>query len=366
MISIFLPSLHGGGAERAMVNFAREISGRGWRVDLVVANAVGALRPLVPESVRLVDLRAQRMLSAAPRLVRYLRRERPQALFATITHANITAAIAARMSRCAGPLVLRQSNAPMAECKDSLGRRLAHFLLPRTYLLSDRVIAVSQGVADQLTQMDSALARKITVLPTPVLSSDIVGQGEEEPGHSWLAPGEPPVVLAAGRLMQHKGFETLLEAFLLVRRSRPARLIIIGEGIYRPQLEKKIAALGLERQVDLPGFKRNPFAFMNRAGCFVLASEYEGLPNVLIQAMAFGTPVVSTDCESGPCEILEGGRLGKLVPIGDARAMAQAISESLDLPRQVEAQESVQRRFSIAEASTAYLALAGLAPRGAR
>lgn len=359
-IAIFMPSLHGGGAERAMVTFAREISGRGLRVDLVVANGIGALKPIIPEAVRLVDLKAPRMLSAVPGLVRYLRREKPQAIFSTITHANITAALASRIARAEARVVLRQSNAPLAEPHDSFGRWVAHRLIPRVYGLSDAIIAVSQGVADQLARMDKALERKVTVVPTPVISPEMIRQGHEDAGHAWLAPGEPPVVLAAGRLMRHKGFESLFEAFALLRRIRPARLIVIGEGAYRSELERKLRALGLERQVDLPGFKRNPFAFMSRARCFVLSSEYEGLPNVLIQAMSFGTPVVSTDCPTGPAEILDHGRLGKLVPVGDVHAMAEAICESLDLPRQCEAQASVQSRFGVPEASSAYLALAGM------
>lgn len=361
-LALFMPSLHGGGAERAMVTFAREVSGRGLQVDLVVANGIGALTPIIPEAVRLVDLKAPRMLSAVPGLVSYLRRERPQALFSTITHANITAAFASRVAGVETRVVLRQSNAPLAEPKDSWGRWFAHRLIPRVYGLSDAIIAVSQGVAEQLVRMDGALAKKVTVVPTPVISPEMIRQGEEDANHAWLAPGEPPVVLAAGRLMRHKGFEVLLEAFALVRRVRPARLIVIGEGAYRPALERKIVALGLERQVALPGFQRNPFAFMSRARCFVLSSEYEGLPNVLIQAMSFGTPVVSTDCPTGPAEILDRGRLGKLVPVDDERALAKAICESLELPRQSVAQESVHRRFGVAEASSAYLTLAGMVP----
>ncbi len=358
-LALFMPSLHGGGAERAMVTFAREALSRGVSVDLVVARAVGALQPLLPDGLRLLDLQATRMLAAAPGLARYLRRERPQALFSTITHANITAAVVGRASRAGARIILRQSNAPLSEEHDSWSKRVAHSLIPPAYRLADGIIAVSRGVADELGEMDPRLQPKVQVVPTPVLSPEILQQGQADPEHSWLAPGEPPVVLAAGRLMRHKGFDTLLEAFALVRRCRPARLLIIGEGSYRPELEKKVDSLGLRRHVDLPGFKRNPFAFMSRARCFVLSSEYEGLPNVLIQALGFGTPVVSTDCKSGPSEILERGRFGKLVPVGGVFEMAQAIHDSLEQPRQLEAQRSVLQRFGVAGASAQYLALAG-------
>jgi glycosyltransferase involved in cell wall biosynthesis len=184
-------------------------------------------------------------------------------------------------------------------------------------------------------------------------------KGEESISHPWFSSGQPPVVLAAGRLEPAKGFVRLVEAFGCVVERRDARLVIIGEGRQRQRLEREVRERGLMDRVDLPGFQQNPYAFMSRAQSFVLSSEYEGLPNVLIQAMAFGTPVVATNCESGPAEILEGGRYGTLVPVGDVPQLAAAITESLDKPRQPEARASVLSRFGAAEATARYLALGG-------
>lgn len=359
-VAIFLPSLHGGGAERAMVIFAGEALKLGFDLDIVVVQNVGALREVVPRGARVIDLGCRRMLSALPGLVRYLNSAAPDALFATITHANLLAAVAGRVARHRPRVIVRQSNAPIAERKDRIARLMAYRLIPWLYPWSDAVIAVSQGVGQQLAEIAPQLRSRLEVIPTPVLSSKLIGMGEEPAAHPWLAQGQPPVVLAAGRLEPQKGFLGLIAAFGKVVERRDARLIIIGEGRERTRLEREVQERGLKGRVDLPGFQGNPYAFMSRAQSFVLSSEYEGLPNVLIQAMAFGTPVVATDCESGPAEILEGGRLGTLVPVGDVARLAAAIERSLDAPRQPAAQASVMSRFGAAEASARYLHLAGL------
>jgi glycosyltransferase involved in cell wall biosynthesis len=236
-------------------------------------------------------------------------------------------------------------------------------MLPRTYKLARAVIAVSEGVATELRAIDSALSPLVKVIGTPVISDEMIQLGEEEPAHPWFRSGEPPVVLAAARLQAHKGFLTLIRAFAVFRRSHTARLVILGEGPERKTLEAEIARLGLDSEVSLPGFFQNPFAFMKRARVFVLSSEYEGLPNVLIQAMALGTPVVATDCNCGPAEILAGGALGELVPVGNVDAMAEALGRSIGLRGSEEARLSVLKRYSAERVTTEYLRLAGLPER---
>jgi glycosyltransferase involved in cell wall biosynthesis len=173
----------------------------------------------------------------------------------------------------------------------------------------------------------------------------------------WLAGGEPPVILGVGRLATQKDFSTLLHAFARVRSQRPARLLILGEGDKRFELEALAQNLGLARDVRLPGYADNPFAYMRRCSVFVLSSAYEGLPTVLIEAMACGAPVVSTDCPSGPAEILEGGRYGCLVPIGDPDAMASAILTILqDAPDTTRTRQRAEM-FSIEASVDQYLNL---------
>jgi glycosyltransferase involved in cell wall biosynthesis len=360
LISLFLPSVHGGGAERAMLVFGGELARRGYKVDLVVAKFQGPHVNCIPEGMRVIDLDCSRMLKAITPLARYLTRCKPQALFSTITHANIAAVCAARWARVSCPVIVRQSNAPRAETKDSLGRYVASRIIPYAYIRASAVIAVSEGVKSELLELNCKLSRLTRVIPTPVLTEEVRSLGMEEPPHPWFRDNEIPVVLSAGRLEPHKGMLDLVRAFRQVRDGRPTRLVILGQGSDRARIEAEVKRLGLAKDVSLPGFFSNPFSCMRSARVFALASHYEGLPNVLIQALSFGTPVVATDCKSGPSEILERGRLGRLVPVGDTDALAQAILCSIDLPQQDAAREMVWRRYGAEGATTQYLQLAGL------
>jgi glycosyltransferase involved in cell wall biosynthesis len=184
-------------------------------------------------------------------------------------------------------------------------------------------------VAGSLLQLSPIPTQKVRVIYNPVVSPELYEKADAPVEHPWFQPHQPPVVLAAGRLVALKGYDTLLRAFARVRQETPARLVILGEGPERPNLERLASELGVAADVDMPGFDPNPFRYMKRAGVFVLSSRYEGLPNVLIQALACGCPVVSTDCPSGPSEILDGGRYGVLVPVDDVEAMAGAIVRAL-------------------------------------
>lgn len=345
-----------------MLVFGRELISRGYAVDLVLANLEGALRDIIPSKVRVVNLQSPRMMRAIPKLVRYLKEARPRALYSTITHANIAATCAARFARVKAPVVVRQSNTPLSETKDSFGRLIVSRLIPASYHCADAIIAVSEGVQEELVALNPRLQSRSHVLPTPVLTEEIIAQAQEDPQHAWLVDSSVPVVLSAARLKPHKGMCELIRAFKYVREQRPVRLIILGEGSDRPRLEREVARLGLQADVDLPGFRSNPFPFMQRAAVFVLASHYEGLPNVLVQAMSVGTPIVATDCRSGPAEILEHGKWGTLVPVGSEKALSDAISEALNRPRQDAARARAWERYGAQSATTQYLAVAGLPP----
>jgi len=346
-----------------MLVFASEALTRGYRVDLVVCSSAGVLKELVPTGARLIDLKCSRVSFALPGLLQYLRNERPAALFSTIMHTNVIAALAARLSGSGTTLVVRESNAPISEPKGSISRMLTYRLLPFTYRWADAVIAVSHGVAGELKAIRATLSPLIQVIGTPVISDQMLRLGDEQPLHPWFQPGELPVILGAARLQAHKGFRTLIQAFAKFRRRHTARLVILGEGPERERLEAEVMRLGLHSAVSLPGFTPNPFACMRRARIFALSSEYEGLPNVLIQAMAFGTPVVATDCRCGPSEILAGGRYGELVPVGDVDAMAEALEHAFLRAGSEEGRQSVLTRYSVASVTTAYLKAARLPER---
>ena len=333
-VALFLPSLRGGGAERAMLNLARGLADRGLAVDMVLARAEGAYLSTVPAPVSVVDLGASRVLASLPALVRYLRRERPQALLAALDHANVVALWARALAGVHTRIVVSVQNniSWSTRYAPTLRARLAPLWLRPFYPWADVVVAVSQGAAEDLVRVAGLSRQQVCVICNPVVTPEIFSKAQEPVDHPWFAPGQPPVVLGAGRLTIQKDFPTLIRAFALVRAQRRARLMILGEGEERPKLEALVRELGLEEDMALPGFAGNLYAYMARAAVFVLSSRWEGFGNVLVEAMALGTPVVSTDCPSGPAEILERGKWGKLVPVGDIVALSAGVVAELDNP----------------------------------
>ena len=246
---------------------------------------------------------------------------------------TFAAVLAQRLARTPTRVTLREATTPSMAFQvketSALKRAISETAMRWLYPRADAVVAVSKGVAQDLLNLMPQLKPKLTVIYNPVIDAAFHAKADAPVEHPWFQPNQPPVILGVGRHHFQKGFDTLLRAFARVRQQMPARLVILGEGPERPNLERLAAELGVAADVDLPGFDPNPFRYMRRAGVFVLSSRYEGLPNVLIQALACGCPVVSTDCPSGPWEILDGGRYGALVPVDDVEAMAQAIVRAL-------------------------------------
>lgn len=332
LIAIYLPSLRGGGAERVMVTLANGFSKRGHKVDLVLARAEGPYLEDVSSSVRVIDLGASRVLTSLPGLVRYLRRERPTALLSALSHANLVAITAQRLSCISSRVVVSEhSHHSAAKANAKLIReRMNMFFMRWLYPKADGIVAVSNSVALDLAQNIGLPFRQVRTIGNPVTDSTIQERSYEPLNHPWFNPGEPPVILGVGRLAAPKDFPMLIRAFAKLRTRRAVRLMILGEGELRPKLEELVRELGLNADVELPGFVSNPFAYMRRAALYVLSSQWEAFGNVLVEAMACGSPVVATDCPGGPAEILEKGRWGRLVPVGDADALANAMIETLD------------------------------------
>lgn len=334
-IAFFLPSLRGGGAERIMVNLAHGITERGLPLDIVLSVAEGPFLSQLPSAVRVVDLRAGRVLRSIGPLADYLRRERPRVMVSTQSHANLVALWAAKLARQATPVVVTEHNtlSQTSRQESRLMGALWPHLLRTFYPWAASIVAVSRGAADDLA-VESGLPRGgIEVIYNPVISEHLLTLSRQAPDHPWLCPGQLPVILGVGRLTPQKDFATLIRSFAEVRRHRPARLIILGEGEDRDALLALARQLGLgDDEFALPGFRENALAYMAASAVFVLSSAWEGLPTVLIEALATGTQVVATDCPSGPKEILQDGRLGALVPVGDADALAGAIVAALAEP----------------------------------
>ena len=342
-LAFFLPGLYEGGAERIILNLAKGVSERGYAVDLVLARAEGPYMDQIPDTVRLIDLNAPRVLGSIPALVKYLRRERPVALLSGM-FANLIALWAWRLSGLSGQLVITEHNSlsSVVKTKKDLRWQMYPKLARWFYPWADTVIAVSNAVANDLRQTANLPHDLIKVVYNPVVTPDLQNKSEAPLEHPWFKNNEFPVVLAVGRLSEQKAFDVLIYAFSLVRKNCAARLLILGEGENRPALEALILELGLENDVELMGFVQNPYVYMAHASLFVLPSRWEGLPTVLIEALYLGTPIVATDCPGGSREILRDGEFGRLVPVDDPVILAEAIQGSMGDARSSPPKESWQ------------------------
>jgi len=334
--AIFIPDLCGSGAERVLLNLATGLAEQGYAVDLVLAQAEGSYVNQVPESVRLLELKPRhirifRTLASLPALVRYLKREQPDALLSAL-HANIIAVWARRLAGSPQRVVVSEHNtfSKRNQSASKWYRWLMPRLVRRFYPWANGIVAVSEGVAEDLAQTMGIPRSHIQVIYNPIVTPDLQAKAKAPLEHPWFRSGEPPVILAAGRLTAQKDYSMLIRAFARVRQVRPARLMILGEGEDRPILEELARQLGVEQDVSLPGFVMNPYPYMAHAALFVLSSRWEGLPTVLVEALYCGAPLIATDCPSGPREILRDGQYGQLVPVGDDIFLARAIETTLD------------------------------------
>lgn len=347
-----------------MVTLANAIAARGFKVDLVLVAAQGPYLKDVSESVRVVDLQAGRVIKALLPLARYLRRERPAAMLSAMGHANVVALMARKLARVPVRVVVSERGLISGEHAIAQGAaaHLNYQLIRMLYPGADGICTVSQAASQDLAAFARLPLHRVQTIYNPFDLPSIAQHAARPMEHPWLQPGQPPVVLAIGRLNEAKDFSVLISAFARLIQQRPARLVILGEGELRPALEAQLVQLGLDSDAaQLPGFVSNPYAWLARSALFVLSSRREGLPGALIEAMACGKPVISTNCLSGPDEILEGGRWGCLVPVGDANALAQAMAEVLDTPK--EQLPDVRLRaadFEQERAVDAYLKILGL------
>jgi glycosyltransferase involved in cell wall biosynthesis len=356
-IAIYLPSLSGGGTERVMVTIANALASEGYFIDLLLAKAYGPYLKEVSPKIHIVNCNASRVLTSLPVVVRFLRNKRPATLLAAPRHANIVALLASRLAYVPTRIVVTEHVSLMQDTKYNPNLR-SHFLpllMRWTYPWADKIVAVSKGIADELILALGLPQERVQIIYNPVVTPDLLKKAEEPVNDPWLQPGRPPVILAVGRLAVQKDYPTLLKAFALVRAQRPAYLLILGEGPERPFLEALARRLGIAEDVRMPGFVENPYPYMRRASVLVLSSLFEGLPTVLIEAMACGLSVVSTDCPSGPREILEDGKYGYLVPVGDPYALAEAIVQTISTPMNEEILKIRALDFSVSKAIADYV-----------
>lgn len=365
-VLIVMHDLRGGGAERVTIRLAEAMADAGRRVEIVTFSDENVYAGDLSGRVPVTSLHAKRVAGGIGKLSAHIRARRPRSVLAAMTHVNLATIAATRLARLQGGERLRLlvvEHNTMSQKIASAKRpaaKLAYRLVPYAYRLADVVACGGQGMADDLRRVSGLPEGKVRTLYNPVVSPDLPEQAKAPVGHPWFRKGQPPVLLGVGRLHPQKDFPTLLRAFARVRAVRPSRLVILGEGEERKALEALVKELGVGEDVSMPGFAANPYAHLSRAGAFVLSSRWEGLPTVMIEALACGAPVVSTDCPSGPQEILGGGRLGPLVAMGDDAALAGAILETLAAPPDPAAGRARAQDFAVAPSAKAYLDALGV------
>ena len=330
-VALFLPSLRTGGVEYRTIDLAIGFRASGLRAELVVAEAASPRPPHLPRDFPLLRLGKTGVAASLRPLVEYLRRRRPRVLLTAMPHANLLGLAAKAIARVPTDVFVSERLASSAFERAPLKVRVA-LRLRFAYRAATGIIAVSNGVAADLRARGRLAGSPIQVVPNPVVTPRIERLASEPVRHPWLAPGGPPLILGVGRLHRQKNFALLVDAFARLRRDLDARLLILGEGAEKDRLRQRIERWGLDKVAELAGRVDNPYAFMAKASLFVTSSSWEGLPGALIEAMAVGCPVVSTDCPAGPREILRGGRLAPLVPCRDPEALAGAMAEVLRNP----------------------------------
>lgn len=317
------------------MNLVREFASReNLQIDLLLIRAQGPHLENVPSNINVIQLRASHTLTSIPELIRYFRRSRPKAMLVAKDRAGRAALIANRLTGSMTKVVIRLgTNLSTALAhRAALNRWLRTMPMRLLYPMAERVVAVSEGVRQDTLAITGIDASRVQVIRNPVVTSQMLKQSMEACPHPWLDDDQVPVVMGVGRLSKQKDFVTLIKAFALLREHRPARLIILGDGQDRAQLEKLIEELRLVDVVLLPGFDINPYKWVARADLFVLSSRWEGSPNALTEALALGVPSVSTRCPSGPNETLQEGEYGPLVEVGDYRGLAKAMEQVLNKP----------------------------------
>ncbi len=396
-IAFLLDSLSGGGAEKVILNLASGFAAAGYSADLLICKMRGALRNQMPSDVNVVQLKAASSLrgvvaaffadpaclwpvlgmlvrmrkvpgnfKSMPAIIEYLKINQPVVLLSALPKSNINAVLARRYCGGSTRIVVgvhanysAQSGSGKKESDTISGYKPS--MIRKYYRQADAIVAVSRGVEKDICEYLGLPRERVTSVYNPVATRNIRALCEKVPDHPWFEPGGVPVILGIGRFAAQKDFPLLLDAFARVRQQRAVRLVLLGGDVAsgeQQSLQRELIAqaerLGVERDLDMPGFVDNPFSYLNRAAVFVLSSRYEGFGNVLVEALLCGCPVVSTNCPSGPAEILENGKYGELVPVGDACRLADAICRTLDTPQDRDFLRARGGEFSIENAVDNY------------
>jgi len=343
VIAFFVPSLEGGGAERFMVNLANEFSDKGNKVYLVASSLTGSYISEVSDQIEVIDLRVSRVLYSLPKLIFFLRTIKPSILISTIYHANMVSVTAGIIARSQTKIIIREDNMNESlrnKSSSFIAYQITFFFKKFLYKMSHAVVVLSNAMGEEIKDLIPGIDKKVNLIYNFVDLEAIENLSREDVKHPWLQDNHTsPVIVSAGRLSDQKNWPLLLRAFALNLDHRDIKLIILGEGEKRKELEGLIVDLGIQNNVSLPGFKQNPFSWMARSDIFALSSNFEGCPNVILQALCCGCKIISSDCESGPREILEDGKWGELFKVGDISDLSRKIKLSLDEDLKIDPRE---------------------------
>jgi len=338
LVSLFLPTLLMGGAEKVLVELANGLSREGWTVDMLVMSRTGPLIDKLDKMVNLVNLDSSSYRQGILALSRYYECRRPTLILTSMYSTGLAAISARVLSRHRPKIILGAHSSLVKEIENAANLKDKYLLKPLSKILfphADAIIAVSRGVASEFDQLINHRKTRLTVIYNPVIPLDFIKLKEVPVSHPWLVHEsfrQYKVLITVGRLVSSKGYEVLLKAFSLVRKVHDCRLIIIGDGPLREALDIQSRTLGIDDYVDFLGWQSNPYPFLAKADLFLLASRWEGFANVIVEALACGCQVVATNCQYGPEEILEGDRYGRLAEVNNSVDIANKIIQVLNEP----------------------------------
>jgi glycosyltransferase involved in cell wall biosynthesis len=332
-VAFLLPDLSGGGAERVVINLLRQMATNPLlQIDLVLSKAKGPYLSGVPKQVNVVELHSSRQIASLYPLTRYLNKDKPDYLVSHLSHVNVIALLAKQFANVSIKVIVVEHNTFSKSDPDTnIKGKVLRCFMRRLYPHACQVIAVSNGSARDLELELKLPADSVKTIYNPIVDDLLFCQASQAVEHLWFIEHSIPIIISAGRLTKQKDFVTLIKAFRLLRLEKPAKLVILGEGELRGQLEALVKEYNLTKDVWMPGFVANPLAFISKADVFVMSSQWEGFGNVLVEALACGCPVVATDCQHGPREILSDGQYGILTPVDDFKGLAEAIYKSLNI-----------------------------------
>jgi glycosyltransferase involved in cell wall biosynthesis len=365
-IAIFLATSGHSGVDRVAHRLIPEIISRGYEIDLLHVDKHGPYFDDTISGLNIIDLETSHVNSSLFAVARYLKARKPLAMLSDKDRVNRIAVIANWLAATKTRLVLRSGTTLSTDLASRgwLEKKTQTWSVRTFYPSAYHVVTPSTGASNDLMQIGNLSPEKMKTIPSPVISDNLYKLANEEISHRWLGENKQyPVILGVGELGYRKDFETLIRAFALIQQSHPSRLILLGRGKQQNQLQQLCEELEIADIVDFPGFQQNPYPWFRASDAFALTSRWEGMPVVLIEALALGKPCISTDCPSGPNEILQGGTLGPLVDVGDFQALARGLVEILKNPQQPSLLQDAVSKYSVSNSTTLYLRAMGLAEK---